>query len=130
MNNAVTTQREQPVTRETAPTNKERAYVSPPVNIYENKDAFILEAEMPGVNKDGLEITLEGNALTLVGRRSDEWPSGQATYRESKGWHYRRVFELDPALDTGNISARMEQGILTLTLPKAEKEKPRKIKVG
>jgi len=128
MKNAVMSQREGQVARED--TSAERNYVSPPVNIFETKDSFILEAEMPGVTKDGLEVTLEGNALTLVGRRSDESPRGEPTYRESRPAHFRRVFELDPALDTTRINARMEQGVLTLTLPKAEKVKPRKITVS
>lgn len=103
--------------------------VAPEVNIIENKDGYVLEAEMPGVNKDGLEISLEGNELTLVGRRHTEPLSGQAIFRESREADFRRVFELDPAIDTSKISARMEQGVLTLTLPKSEKVKPRKIKV-
>ena len=127
MKNAVMTQREGQVTR--ADGSAEPNYISPDVNIFETKDGFILEAEMPGVNKEGLEVTLEGNALTLVGRRVDGFSGGQAVYRESKPAHFRRVFELDPAINAGNISAKMEQGVLTLNLPKAEKVKPRKIAV-
>ena len=104
-------------------------YATPEVNIFENKDGYILEAEMPGVNKEGLEITLEGNELTIVGRRHTEAAPGEALFRESAARDYRRVFELDPAIDTTKVSARMEQGVLTLTLLKSEKVKPRKIKV-
>ena len=85
---------------------------------------------MPGVSKDGLEITLEGSTLTLVGHRSDETVVGEALYRESRPADYRRVFELDPAIDGNKINARIDQGILTLTLPKAERVKPRRIAVG
>jgi HSP20 family protein len=84
---------------------------------------------MPGVNKDGLEITLEGNEITLVGHRHVERLNGELIFTESRDADYRRVFELDPAIDTGKVSARMEQGVLTLTLPKSERVKPRKIKV-
>jgi len=106
-------------------------FVSPEVNIYETKEGYLLEAEMPGVNKEGLEITLEGNELTLTGRRSDERIQGaDLVFAETRPMSYQRVFELDPAVDTAKISAKMEQGILTLTLPKAEKVKPRKITVG
>jgi len=108
----------------------EQNYVSPAVNIFETKDGFVLEAEMPGVNKEGLEITLDGSALTLVGRRSEGSPPSDPIYQESKPTHFRRVFELDPALDTGKIDARMEQGLLKLYLPKTEKVKPRKITVA
>ena len=105
-------------------------FVVPDVNIYETKDGYLLEAEMPGVAKDGLEITLEGNELTITGRRSDESPKAEVVFLESRPQHYRRVFELDPTVDSSKISARMEQGILTLTLPKAEKVKRRKITIG
>src|SRR5205814_1693599 len=128
MKNAVATQREEQVARENgAPEDR---YLSPTVNIFETQDRFILEAEMPGVNKDSLEITLEGNALTLVGRRSEErFPNSELLYRESRPANFRRVFELNPTIDTGKIHANMEQGVLTLTLPKQEKVKPRKITV-
>ena len=106
-----------------------RFWVAPEVNIYETVDGYVLEAEMPGVTKEGLEITLEGNELTIVGRRHAEAAPGEVLFRESYARDYRRVFELDPAIDTGKVSARMEQGILMLTLPKSEKLKPRKIKV-
>ena len=104
-------------------------YVTPEVNIFENKDGYVLEAEMPGVNKEGLEITLEGNELTIVGRRHAEAAPGEALFRESPARDYRRLFELDPAIDTSKVSAKIEQGMLTLTLPKSEKVKPWKIKV-
>jgi len=105
-------------------------YVTPEVNIFEIKEGYVLQAEMPGVNKDGLEITLEGNEITITGRRSLEPESGETLFRECQTSDFRRVFELDPAIDTAKISAKMEQGVLTLTLPKSERVKPRKIVVG
>lgn len=104
-------------------------YVASQVNIFETKEGYVLEAEMPGVNKDGLEITLENNEITIVGHRQEERTPGQPLYRERHAADYRRAFELDPAIDGSKISARMEQGVLTLTLPKSEKVKPRKIRV-
>jgi HSP20 family protein len=89
----------------------------------------VLEAEMPGVNREGLEITLEDNEITIVGHRRSETTPGQPLFRERHAADFRRVFELDPAIDAGKISARMDQGVLTLTLPKSEKVKPRKIRV-
>ena len=112
-----------------ARTEQPRTFVSPQVNIFETKDGYVLEAEMPGVNKDGLEITLEGTEVTITGRRQTEPMSGDALFHESSNADYRRVFELDPAIDTTKVSARMEQGVLTLTLPKSERVKPRKISV-
>jgi HSP20 family protein len=106
-----------------------REYVSPAVNIFETNDGYVLEAEMPGVSKEGLEITLEGNEMTIVGRRKDEVVQGEPLFRERALTDYRRVFELDPAIDTSKIAAKMDQGLLTLTLPKSERVKPRKITV-
>ena len=107
----------------------ERPFVAPDVNIYETQESFVLQAEMPGVTKQGLEIVLEGNALTFVGRRNEEGFPGSVLYRESRGTNYRRVFELDPSIDTDRISAEMHQGMLTLRLPKTERVKPRKIEI-
>ena len=104
-------------------------YVAPEVNIFSTKDGYVLEAEMPGVNKEGLEITLEGNEITIVGRRTGDAVKGQALLREQSSADYRRVFELDPAIDTARICAKIEQGLLTLTLPESEQVKPRKVVV-
>ena len=104
-------------------------FVSPEVNIFETKEGYLLEAEMPGVNKDGLEITLEGNELTITGHRADETITGSPIYRESRQADYRRVFELDPVVDTTKITAKIDQGLLTLTLPKQEQVKPRRITI-
>ena len=106
-----------------------REYLSPEVNIFETKEGYVVQAEMPGVNKEGLEITLEENEISIVGHRRQEALNGQPLFRESHDADYRRVFELDPAIDTSKISAKMDQGVLTLTLPKSEKVKPRKIAV-
>jgi len=104
--------------------------VLPPVNITAKHDEYLLEVEMPGVNKEGLEISVEGNELTMVGRRHPEQVAGEVVYRESSEADYRRVFEISSDIDTGKISAEMHQGIVKLHLPKAEKLKPRKIKIA
>jgi HSP20 family protein len=105
-------------------------YIAPDVNIYETKDSYVLEAEMPGVSKEGLDITVEGNEITIVGRQASDTTAGQPLFRERHRADYRRTFELDPVVDTTRIAARISQGVLSLTLPKAEKVKPRKISVG
>jgi HSP20 family protein len=104
-------------------------YVTPEVTIFEVADGYVLQAEMPGVRKEGLEITLEGNEITITGRRITEPLTGDPLFQECRKANYRRTFELDPAIDSGRISAKMEQGVLTLTLPKSERVKPRKIEV-
>ena len=117
-------------TRATNETDQQQHYVASPVNIVETKDGYVLEAEMPGVNKEGLEVTLEGNEVTIVGRRENSSVSGQPLFRECQRADFRRVFQLDPAIDTTKIVARIDQGLLTLTLPKSEQVKPRKISVS
>lgn len=104
--------------------------VAPEVNIFETEDGYVLEAEVPGVSKDGLEITVDNTTLTIVARRAKTAVAGEAVYRESTDADYRRVFELDPAIDTAKINAKVEQGVLTVHLPKSERAKPRKVTIG
>ncbi len=104
-------------------------YLTPLANILETKDGYVLEAEMPGVSKDGLDITVENGELTIVGRRAKTETRGREVYRESRVFDYRRTFELDSSIDTAHVTARIDQGVLTLQLPKAESVKPRKIAV-
>lgn len=105
-------------------------YIAPNVNIFETNEGYVMQAEMPGVNKEGLEITLEDYEITITGRRNPETVPGETLFRERHSADYRRVFELDPAIDSAKISAKIEQGVLTVTLPKSEQVKPRKIAVN
>jgi HSP20 family protein len=122
-----TLQKDSPKTNER---NQPEEFLAPEVNIFETKAGYVLEAEMPGVNKDGLEITLEGTEITITGRRTINHGSAQPLLCERRVADFRRVFELDPAIDTSRINARMNQGVLTLHLPKSERVKPRKIVVN
>ena len=88
------------------------------------------EKKSPGRKWKNPAIMLEGNTLTLVGRRPEQQVAGELLYRESRPVDFRRVFELDPAIDSARIAAEMRQGVLRLTLPKAERVKPRKIEVA
>ena len=105
-------------------------FVTPVASVVEDGDVYLLRVEMPGVNKEGLEISVENNELTITGRRSLAQIEGTLIHRESRPENFRRVFELDPSIDTSKVSARIDQGVLTLTLPKAEQVKPRKITVS
>ena len=105
-------------------------FIAPVATVLENADGYTLQVEMPGVSKEGLEMWVENNELTIVGRRSLPSVNGTAIHRESRRENFRRAFELDPSIDSAKISAKIEQGVLTLTLPKAEQVKPRKITVS
>ena len=124
--NALTTQKKDKQEHPVAPQTE---YIAPDVDIWETEDGYLLEADMPGVTKSGLEITLEGNVLTMTGHRQHQALPGEVVLRESRPVDFRRVFELDPAIETNRINARMDNGVLVLELPKQEQVKPRMIKV-
>jgi HSP20 family protein len=118
--------------RENRNANQQRSeqFITPVASVVEDGDVYMLNVDMPGVNKEGLEISVENNELTIIGRRSLPQIEGTLIHRESRSENFRRVLELDPSIDTAKVSARMDQGVLTLTLPKAERVKPRKITVS
>jgi HSP20 family protein len=106
---------------------EQTAYVAPYADIQSTNLGYVLHAEMPGVNRDGIEVSVEDGNLVLIGRRQPLSVSGEPLHRETRRLAYRRVYELDPSIDANKISARIEQGILTVNLPKAETLKPRRI---
>ena len=120
------------LTRETRESDHNQAeqFITPPHSVTEISDGYMLEIDMPGVKKDGLEISVENNELTVIGRRSLPTVEGTLIHRESRPENFRRVFEIDPSIDAGKISAKIDQGLVMLTLPKAEHVKPRKITVS
>lgn len=113
-----------------SPRTSDQDFVTPAANIVTRGNEYILELELPGVNRQGLEISIEGNELRIVGRRQMAVPQGELCYCESNPADFRRVFEVGPDVDASKISAEMQQGILTLRLPKAEQAKPRKIEIA
>jgi len=115
--------------RDSTSTNESAAYLIPVADITSSGDAYVLQVEMPGVDKSGLELTVENGELLIVGHRRRIGSIGETVYREMRTNDYRRVYELDPSIDTGKINARIDQGLLTVTLPKAEIVKPRKVAV-
>jgi HSP20 family protein len=104
-------------------------YATPLADVESNEQGYTIHMEMPGVDKSGLEITVDNGELTVVGHRHVEELAGEPVYREIRNYDFRRVYELDPAIDTVRITARIDDGVLSLTLPKAESVKPRKITV-
>ncbi len=111
------------------PPQAARSYVAPPANISATGSEYLVEVDMPGVNKEGLQVTVEGNELTLIGRRRHDLPEGELYYCESPQADFRRTFELGPDVDPSRISAEIHQGVLRLRLPKSEKARPKQIEV-
>lgn len=103
----------------------------PPFDAYGTKEAFIVKAALPGVKPEAVETTIDGDTLTIRGRYEEIGEKDEAGYllRELSRGEFRRSLVLPTGLKTDAVSAIFEHGILTLTFPKVEAAKPRKITV-
>lgn len=107
-----------------------RAFI-PATDIYETDDALTIVMEMPGVEKEDLDVSVESGVLNVEGRLNFKKYEGmQPVYTEYNVGHYRRSFSLTSRIDQLKIKADVSDGVLTLVLPKAEEAKPRKIRLG
>ena len=103
----------------------------PTTDIYETDQALTVVMEMPGVDKEKVEINVEDGVLTVDGRiNSAKYQDLQPVYTEYNIGNFRRSFDLSNSIDQDKIRADIKDGVLTLTLPKAEQAKPRKITVA
>ncbi len=110
-------------------TRSKRLY-APPVDIVEEKDNLFLVADMPGVDEKSLDITLDNNVLTIYGTVEPEMPENHRLVSAEYGiGDYQRTFTLSDEIDREKIEATVKNGVLRLTLPKAETAKTRKIPV-
>jgi HSP20 family molecular chaperone IbpA len=102
----------------------------PAVDILENEKELIVLADMPGVESKNINIDLRDNQLTITGRiDAMEDEREVSLYKEFNWGDYYRLFTLSDVIDQGKITAKMDNGVLRLVLPKVEKAKPQKIKV-
>jgi HSP20 family protein len=105
--------------------------MSPPVDIFEDASGFTVMADMPGVSREDLTVRVTGDNLVIEGMATTRATSDvELLYGEASNPHYRRSFTLSRELDPGNIQASMSNGVLKLTIPKAEAAKPRRIEVS
>ena len=103
----------------------------PSADIFETEPALTVVLEMPGVDKNNVDVSIEGGVLTVQGRLDFAKYEGlQPIYTEYNIGHYRRSFSLSQKIEQAKISAEMADGVLTLVLPKAEEAKPRRITIG
>ncbi len=110
-------------------THPRRRFI-PRVDIFENDDAVFLTIDMPGVGENSVDLTLEKNILTIQGEIEDILPDDyRLTYREYRVGDYVRTFALSDEVNRDQIEALMKNGVLRVTLPKAEEAKARKIEV-
>mgnify|MGYP001054360038 CR=1 FL=1 len=105
--------------------------VFPPINLYEDSRALIIKAELPGVSAENLDISLEGDTLTIKGRRSP-YAEGQTPSfhrREIQAGNFSRALSLPVKIDPDAVTARLRNGILTISLNKAKEVRPRQVSV-
>jgi HSP20 family protein len=124
----MTTEKQTTQTQPVAESTSARPAVAPTVDIYENEHEYLVLADLPGVTNDGVEIRFEKGELSLYAKRND-LSGGQVLGSEILGADYRRLFHIPETVDSERIDAKLQAGVLHLTLPKASKAKPRQITV-
>jgi HSP20 family protein len=110
-------------------TRREKALL-PPVDVVEDASGIVLYADLPGVSKDKLTLQVDRDKLTIEGEINLNLPEGmEPIHAEVNMSRYRRTFALSKELDSEQISAELNQGVLKLTIPKAKHSQPRKIDI-
>lgn len=128
MNNAVQTSSSE--ARTPALPQRQQPHVVPPVDVFENEHSITLLADLPGVAREQLQVRIDGDSLVLEATASTNGPQDlQLVYGEAQCPSYRRQFTLSRELDATRIEAQLRDGVLRLTIPKAEEARPRRIEV-
>ena len=110
---------------------RERYVFTPPIDIYESAEGLVLQADLPGVSLDTLELQVQDNKLTLFGRVEHSVPdSAQTLHHEYHVGDFLRSFILSGEIDHDRISAKLNNGVLKVVLPRIPRSKPRKIQVN
>jgi len=108
------------------------AGVFPPINLYDDGTAFLVRTELPGIERDTLEVSVKGDQLTLGGERKLKAVNAQASYhrRETDGGQFRRAVTLPQAVDPDKITATYKNGVLEVLLSRIPEVQPRKIAIN
>ena len=115
----------------TRPDMQDEPRLTPRVEIHETEEAVVVRADMPGVAKDTLSVSVEGDQLTIRGRKAQlTLANAMVLQRETRDGVYERAFTIGESVDRGKVTAQMEQGVLTVTLAKADHARPRKVEVA
>ena len=109
-------------------TRNPEKFVTPLVDIFENENGLTVIADLPGVDKEGLRVHVENGVLTIEGRAMD-LPKRDYVLKEFEPVSFFRQFELSDRVDQDKIAAELKNGVLRLSLPKAESAKPKQIEV-
>jgi HSP20 family protein len=103
---------------------------TPAVDVYQDKDQFIVQAELPGLKKEEIEISLHDDTLTIAGERKAPATTDQGFRTERFYGKFQRSLNLPALVDAEKVKANYKDGILTIVLPKAEEAKPKQIEVS
>lgn len=111
--------------------NGQERVLRPPVDVYEDSAGITVKADLPGVSPDRLDVQVDGNSLTIEGQAQIDMPEGmEAVYADVQATRFRRSFTLSNELEADKITARLNNGELTLHLPKRAEVQPRKIEIN
>jgi len=115
--------------KKSATQKTERRTIRPVGNICEDKDSVILRLEMPGVSKDGIDVNIDGDTLTVQGKRNPYAEDVRYVVHERANADFRAAYTLDQRVDRNKVEAKMENGVLTVKLHLKDEVKPRRIEV-
>ena len=114
----------------TAQQGRTERTLRPPVDIFEDSTGITVQADMPGVSKDRLEVHIDNDTLSIDGTADISMPEGmEPLYADIRSTHYQRSFSLSRELDGEKVDATLKDGVLTLRIPKREQYQPRKVEV-
>ncbi len=117
-------------TAKTEATPREEASLLPPVDVIEDASGIVLYADLPGVPKENLHVQVEADTLTIEGEVRLDMPEGmESTHAEISLPRYRRVFTLSKELDTEQVAAEFDKGVLKLSIPKVAHAQPKKVEI-
>jgi len=123
-------QQKREVEKKTETTTPARVFV-PVTDIFETPEALTVVLEMPGVDRNSVEASVENDVLTIEGQIDfTKYEAMRPVYTEYNVGHYARRFEISDRIDQSKISAEIKDGVVTIVLPKGERVKPRKIQVS
>jgi len=114
-----------------APRSSDRILFTPPIDIYESDEGLVLIADLPGVSVKTLDLQVQNNKLTLLGRVTNPVPANaRLLHKEYEEGDFLRSFILSEDVDHERVTARLNDGVLEVVLPRAAKATPRRIEVN
>jgi len=104
---------------------------APAIDVYDSKDNLLIKADLPGLSKDEIEVSIQDNNLLLKGEKKKDKEINEENYFKTERFYgsFFRTIPLPSAVDSANVDAKYEDGVLTLTLPKKEESKPKQITI-